>query len=103
MEEQEKSDRDSESSVNSAAMISNHILRASSIASDAKSNCLSQTVFSAQSEVLQTFGLSSGDGVYHVIRTSRHRASAVRITFHTLYALRIFSRITILRYILHSK
>jgi hypothetical protein len=54
---------ETEFSVNSAAIISSQIIRASLIASIVKSNCLSQTVFSAQSEVLQTFGLSSGDGV----------------------------------------
>ena len=57
------SHKGTEFSVNSAAIISSHISLASFIASIVKSNCLSQTVFSAQSEVLQTFGLSSGDGV----------------------------------------
>jgi hypothetical protein len=90
------SHKETEFSVNSAAIISNHISRASFIASIVKSNCLSQTIFSAQSEVLQTFELSSGDGVYHVIRTSHHNESAVRIIFQTLYAERIFSSITIL-------
>jgi hypothetical protein len=70
--------------VSSAATISSHISRTSFIASIVKSNCLSQTVFSAQSEVLQTFGLSTGDGVYQTIRTSRQSESAVRIIFQTL-------------------
>jgi hypothetical protein len=73
-----------EFSVNSAATISSHISRASFIASIEKSNCLSQTVFSAHNEVLQTLGLSMGDGVYQTIRTSHHKESAVRIIFQTL-------------------
>jgi len=101
-EEHLKSHKETEFSVNSAAMICNHILCASFIASIQKSNCFNQTVSSAQREVLHTLGLSTGDGVYHTIQTSHHNESAVRITLPTLYALRIFSSITILRYIFNQ-
>jgi hypothetical protein len=78
------SHKETEFSVSSAAIISSHISLASFIASIVKSNCFSQTLFSAHNEVLHTFRLSNGDGVYHVIRTSHHKESAVRIIFQTL-------------------
>ena len=81
---QENSHKATEFDVNSAAIISSHISRASLTASTVKSNCLNQTFFSAHNEVLQTLGLSNGDGVYHVIHTSHHNESAVRITLPTL-------------------
>ena len=65
-------------------MISNHSSLALLMAFIVKSNCSNHTLFSAHNEVLQTLGVSIGEGVYQTIRTFRHRESAVRMIFHTL-------------------
>lgn len=48
--------------------------------------------FSAQRLVFCTFGWVRGLGVYHKITASYPSTSAVLMMFHTLYALRTFSR-----------
>jgi hypothetical protein len=76
--------RETDVSVISAAITSNHVFFAYSIASGVWPNCLNPTLVSAPSDVFATFCVSSGDGVYPVSRTCHHNASAVRIMFPTL-------------------
>ncbi|NCQ82048.1 hypothetical protein GW750_04545 [bacterium] len=52
------------------------------------------TDFSAPSELFATLGCEEGRAVYQLMTTHHPNASAVRIIFPTLYALRMFSSMT---------